>query len=137
MDGLQYGAGFLIFVRDGTLKMLEGYSYSEPWPELIREFELSYRMIGGYSNDIADQWRRLRNRPQEFDHLTGGLFALGGVGRSRRRGEVIAPRQRECSCLRPQFGRIARFWKLLRVGFHYRPPSGFDQWPGSADRASS
>ena len=40
--GLQHGAGFLLFVKDGVLKMLEGYSYDEPWPKQITTFELSY-----------------------------------------------------------------------------------------------
>lgn len=43
IDGLRYGAGFVVFVRDGRLDTLEGYSYEEPWPNKIRDFELSYR----------------------------------------------------------------------------------------------
>ncbi|MDP1626565.1 hypothetical protein [Parvibaculum sp.] len=41
--GLKHGAGFVVFVRDGRLDMLEGYSYDEPWPEVIGDFELSYK----------------------------------------------------------------------------------------------
>lgn len=40
--GLEHGAGFVLFVNGGYLDMLEGYSYDEPWPEAISDFELSY-----------------------------------------------------------------------------------------------
>jgi hypothetical protein len=39
---LKHGAGFVLFVRDGRLEMLEGYSYDEPWPERVSGFELAY-----------------------------------------------------------------------------------------------
>ena len=41
--GLEHGAGFLLFVRDGRMTMLEGYSYEEPWPADVRDFKLTYR----------------------------------------------------------------------------------------------
>lgn len=40
MDGLQFGAGFLLFVEEGKLKALEAYSYDEPWPEEIRNLKV-------------------------------------------------------------------------------------------------
>ena len=43
VDGLQYGAGFVMFVRGGRLDALEGYSYAEPWPNEIRNFKLAYQ----------------------------------------------------------------------------------------------
>lgn len=43
LDGLEYGAGFVLFVRDGRLDTLEGYSYGEAWPEEIRSFKLTYQ----------------------------------------------------------------------------------------------
>ncbi len=43
MDGLEFGAGFVLFIRNGSLDTLEGYSYEEPWPEVIRQFELTYQ----------------------------------------------------------------------------------------------
>jgi hypothetical protein len=33
VEGLEHGAGCLLFVRDGTLKTLEGFTYGEEWPE--------------------------------------------------------------------------------------------------------
>ncbi|MFZ2641327.1 MAG: hypothetical protein WA117_10050 [Verrucomicrobiia bacterium] len=38
---LKHGAGFVLFIRDGVIRMLEGYTYDEPWPEKIDEFRLS------------------------------------------------------------------------------------------------
>ena len=43
MRGLQYGAGFVLFVENGVLKTLEGFSYEEPWPDVIAELALAYR----------------------------------------------------------------------------------------------
>ena len=40
--GLQHGAGFLVYVDDGKLKMLEGYTYDETWPGRVEAFELHY-----------------------------------------------------------------------------------------------
>jgi hypothetical protein len=42
MDGLEHGAGFELLVKDGYLRMLEGYSYDEPWPDSIHTFDLYY-----------------------------------------------------------------------------------------------
>lgn len=42
IPGLTHGAGFLVFVDDGVLTLLEGYSYSESWPSNISGFALRY-----------------------------------------------------------------------------------------------
>lgn len=42
MAGLQHGAGFVLFVRNGCLATLEGYTYEEPWPREVRNLELTY-----------------------------------------------------------------------------------------------
>lgn len=44
IDGLQHGAGFVVFVRNGRLHMLEGYSFDEPWPQALNSFVLSYQI---------------------------------------------------------------------------------------------
>ena len=31
-DGLEQGAGFVVWIEGGRLQMLEGYSFDEPWP---------------------------------------------------------------------------------------------------------
>lgn len=43
IGGLKHGAGFVLFVRGGRLDTLEGYSYDEPWPMALDDFELSYQ----------------------------------------------------------------------------------------------
>lgn len=40
--GLKHGAGFLLYVDQGLLHFLEGYSFEEPWPECIHEFFVEY-----------------------------------------------------------------------------------------------
>jgi len=42
IKGLLHGAGFVLFVENGYLAFLEGYSYDEPWPEVVDTFELHY-----------------------------------------------------------------------------------------------
>jgi hypothetical protein len=42
LDGLAHGAGFVLFLENGHLVMLEGYSYDEEWPDEITGFEVSY-----------------------------------------------------------------------------------------------
>ena len=42
IEGIQHGAGFLVFVDDGVLTMLEGYTYDEPWPNVITSFKLQH-----------------------------------------------------------------------------------------------
>lgn len=42
IKGLERGAGFVLFVKDGFIHLLEGYTYDEPWPKEIPAFELSY-----------------------------------------------------------------------------------------------
>ena len=40
--GLEHGAGFVLFVTNGMLDNLEGFTYDEPWPETIEGFSLRY-----------------------------------------------------------------------------------------------
>jgi hypothetical protein len=42
IDGLEHGADFELLVKDGYLRMLEGYSYDEHWPDSIHTFDLYY-----------------------------------------------------------------------------------------------
>lgn len=42
ISGMQHGAGFLLWLKDGRIDMLEGYSYDEPWPDHVGEFVLAY-----------------------------------------------------------------------------------------------
>jgi hypothetical protein len=42
VEGVKHGIGFLLFVTDGILSMLEGYTHDDPWPEQISNFKLNY-----------------------------------------------------------------------------------------------
>jgi hypothetical protein len=39
---LSSGAGFLLYIKNGVLDILEGYSYDDPWPSSIGSFKLKY-----------------------------------------------------------------------------------------------
>ncbi|MDR2939022.1 MAG: hypothetical protein LBV08_01740 [Clostridiales bacterium] len=41
LEGLELGAGFVLFIRDGLIKALECYTYDEPWPTKITKYVLS------------------------------------------------------------------------------------------------
>jgi hypothetical protein len=42
IPGLAHGAGFALFIEEGRLMMLEGFSYDEPWPSKIEDFVLEF-----------------------------------------------------------------------------------------------
>jgi hypothetical protein len=43
LEGLEHGAGFVLFIDDGLITMLEGYSTAnEPWPESLARCVLRY-----------------------------------------------------------------------------------------------
>jgi hypothetical protein len=42
LHGLQHGAGFVLYIKDGFINMLEGFSYDEPWPAICDTFALRY-----------------------------------------------------------------------------------------------
>jgi hypothetical protein len=41
-DNVKHGFGFLLYVADGALSMLEGYTYDDPWPDEVRGVVLTY-----------------------------------------------------------------------------------------------
>ena len=59
---LRHGAGFVLFVRDGVLNMIEGYTYDEPWPAAQNDFILGY--VTGAERD----WEALHTIWQEGCH---------------------------------------------------------------------
>jgi hypothetical protein len=42
IEGLQHGAGFLLWIAQGYLDMLEAYSFDEHWPDEVGTFSLAY-----------------------------------------------------------------------------------------------
>lgn len=43
LNKLSHGAGFVLFIAEGALDVLEGFTYDEPWPEKIQHFALTYQ----------------------------------------------------------------------------------------------
>jgi len=41
-DNVMHGLGFLLYITDGVLSTLEGYTYDEPWPDEVRGLVLAY-----------------------------------------------------------------------------------------------
>jgi hypothetical protein len=41
VEGITNGIGFLLFVNNGNLSMLEGFTFDEPWPDQILNFRFS------------------------------------------------------------------------------------------------
>lgn len=42
LTGVEEGVGFVLFIDDGRLQMLEGYTFGEPWPNHAKLRGLSY-----------------------------------------------------------------------------------------------
>ena len=51
ISGLVYGAGFILFVTNGTISTLEDFTYDEEWPNEIGIFVLNY--IKGGERDFV------------------------------------------------------------------------------------
>jgi hypothetical protein len=47
MRGLEYGAGFAVFVDQGHLSQIEGFTYDEPWPDKVTGLVLRTDDPGG------------------------------------------------------------------------------------------
>lgn len=57
IDGLEHGAGFVLFVEEGVLEMLEGFSFGEPWPDDVTRFQVTSGGVGhpGASETDSEQ----------------------------------------------------------------------------------
>ena len=42
IDSHPHGVGFILFVKDGCMSMLEGYSYGDGWPPDAKVYNLRY-----------------------------------------------------------------------------------------------
>jgi len=42
IEGLEHEAGFVLFIADGRLARLEGFTYSGDWPSAIGRFTVRY-----------------------------------------------------------------------------------------------
>jgi hypothetical protein len=57
IEPLQNGAGFLLWIKDGYLAMLEGYTYDEKWPSKIAKYKLRYSNGKRDWTDLQRQWK--------------------------------------------------------------------------------
>jgi hypothetical protein len=71
IDGLKHGAGFLLWIENGVLVTLEGFSYDEPWPEKVNDYSLRPRTrLEG--NDDLQQVERAFDRSPDASGDIGG-----------------------------------------------------------------
>jgi hypothetical protein len=54
IEGLEHGAGFVLFVENGRLHMLEGFSYGEPWTDVNARYELKAGGVMHSGSSMAD-----------------------------------------------------------------------------------
>lgn len=40
IEGLEYGAGFVLFLKEGVIDTLEGFSYGEKWPVKVENYKI-------------------------------------------------------------------------------------------------
>lgn len=55
LDGLQHGAGFILWVENGVLETLEAFSYDETWPQIVDNYRvhpISPVRPGGAESDL-------------------------------------------------------------------------------------
>ena len=57
---INHGFGFVLFINDGALAGLEGYTYDEPWPNEIRDLKLTYSE--GSSRDMDSLKKLIREQ---------------------------------------------------------------------------
>ena len=55
IDGLKRGAGFVLFVRDGVLETLEGFTFDEPWPDDATRFQITAGGVGHHGGSETDR----------------------------------------------------------------------------------
>ena len=63
IDGLERGAGFVLWTEDGVLQVLEAFTYDEPWPQEIRSYDVQAGGVGhhGTRTDLEEidvSWAR-------------------------------------------------------------------------------
>ena len=56
-DNVSHGLGFLLYVKDGALSMLEGYTYDDPWPDDVHGLVLTYASKVGRKLDFQTSHR--------------------------------------------------------------------------------
>jgi len=56
IEGLEYGADFVLHIRNGAIDCLEGSTCEGAWPESVQNFHISY--IDGDERDLTALWKK-------------------------------------------------------------------------------
>ena len=75
LRAVEHGVGFLLFIDDGRLAMLEGFTYDDPWPTPEEALEL------GYLKETATGRDAYSLTPTESRDLAALRRRLEGVGK--------------------------------------------------------
>jgi hypothetical protein len=74
---VKHGLGFLLYVTDGVLSMLEGYTYDEPWPNEVQGLVLAYSEGQGRDLDNVRKMMQKHNLPQKAKYVESDSFFDG------------------------------------------------------------
>jgi hypothetical protein len=64
-SNVRHGLGFLLYIEDGVISALEGYTYDEPWPDEPHDLSLTY--VTGQDRDLRKlkaHWAAPSIRPE-------------------------------------------------------------------------
>lgn len=62
IEGVEHGAGFILFVEDGYLDNLEGFTYDDPWPKQLGAYTLSAMTASGDDTNLDKVKRAWRGQ---------------------------------------------------------------------------
>lgn len=62
IQGVEHGAGFILFVDDGYLDSLEGFTYVGPWPDQLGAYTLSAMTASGDDTNLDKVERASRGQ---------------------------------------------------------------------------
>ncbi|MGH2483438.1 MAG: barstar family protein [Candidatus Limnocylindria bacterium] len=86
IPGLEHGAGFLLFVRNGYLSQLEGFTYDEPWPQDDQVFRLKSTVFQFGDEPSPDEGQvvgaigEVLSKPDLFRAIAAALAFPGWFG---------------------------------------------------------
>jgi hypothetical protein len=71
VDGLKHGAGFALWIENGMLATLEGFSYDERWPETVNRYSLRPRTRLEGNDDLQQVERSFDRSPDVSGDIAG------------------------------------------------------------------